>query len=369
MKKVLIITNHSFMFWQFRRELVSAMVEQGCQVTLAVPFGDRVDDLRGLGCELIDTPMDRRGKSPVKELELYRRYKRIIRRLQPDMVVTYSIKPNIYGGRICADLGIPYCVNVQGLGTAFQKSSIARVASFMYRLSLKKAKVVFFENQENARYFRERGIVPAEKQVILNGAGINLDFYARKPYPGNEPAHFLYLGRVMREKGVDELFSAVRRLHREGYPFFLDVVGFFEDEYADQVAELEKLGICKFHGFQMDARPYYEAADCVVLPSYHEGMSNVLLEAAAIGRPLITSDIPGCREAVDDGISGFTCPVKDADALYETMKRFLSLTPERRAAMGDAGYRKMRAQFDRWDVIDQTLEAVFGEVALEEARN
>lgn len=373
MKKVLIITNHSFMFWQFRRELVSTMVEQGYQVTLAVPFGDRVKDLRGLGCELIDTPMDRRSVSPIKELVLYRQYRQIIRQLKPDVVVTYSIKPNVYGGRICSNLGIPYCVNVQGLGTAFQKPSSAWVASGMYRMSLKHARVVFFENQANAVYFRERGIVPAEKQMILNGAGINLDFYARKPYPGNEPVHFLYLGRVMREKGVEELFTAVRRLHREGYPFFLDVVGFFEDEYADQVAELEEMGICRFYGFQMDARPYYEAADCVVLPSYHEGMSNVLLEAAAIGRPLITSDIPGCREAVDEGVSGFTCPVKNADALYETMKRFLSLSPEQRAEMGNAGHRKMRAQFDRRDVIAQTLGAVFGkdarEVAVDEARN
>ncbi len=357
--KILIITNHSYMFYQFRRELVSAMIARGHRVTLALPFGDRVEELRALGCHMIDTPMNRRGTSPMQELALIRKYRRIMDEETPDIVVTYSIKPNIYAGLICGRRKIPCCINVQGLGTAFQHPLMSFFVTQLYRASARSARVVFFENRENAGVFRERKIMTAERQCILSGAGVNLDHYTLQPYPENDRVRFLYLGRVMREKGISELFEAVRRLHADGENFHLDVVGFYEDSYADQVAELTEQGICTFHGFRTEARPYYAAADCVVLPSYHEGMSNVLLEASAIGRPIITSDIPGCREAVDQGVNGYTCPAKDADALYQTMKNFLRLSRERREAMGLAGYEKMCAEFNKNMVVEKTLAAIF----------
>lgn len=361
MKKVLIITNHSYMFWQFRRELVAAILEQGHQVMLAVPFGDCVEELRSLGCTLIDTPMNRRGMSPMQELSLMRRYRSILDTVKPDLVITYSIKPNLYAGLLCGRRNIPCCINVQGLGTAFQNPVTAAFVSGLYRAAVRRAKVVFFENEENARIFRDKKIISRDRQCILRGAGINLDRYTRQPYPEHETVRFLYLGRIMREKGMDELFEAVRRLYREGEQFHLDLVGFFEDSYRDQVGQLEQLGVCTFHGFQSETRPFYGNADCVVLPSYHEGMSNVLLEGAAVGRPLITSAISGCREAVEEGVTGFTCPARDPDALYETMKKFLHLSREQRAAMGAAGRRKMQAEFDKKLVVENTLAAIFRE--------
>jgi galacturonosyltransferase len=365
MKNILIITNHSYMFWQFRRELVSALIARGHRVTLALPLGDRAEDLAALGCRLIDTPINRRGTSPKQELSLFRLYRQILSEVKPDIVVTYSIKPNLYGGLLCGSQNIPCCINVQGLGTAFQVPILRNFVAMLYRAATHKARVIFFENRENARLFRERRITTGERQCILSGAGINLEHYALVPYPENDKVHFLYLGRVMREKGISELFEAVRRLHDEGESFHLDLVGFYEDSYADQVEELVARGICTFHGFQTETRPYYAAADCVVLPSYHEGMSNVLLEASAIGRPIITSDIPGCREAVDEGISGYTCPPKDAEALYGAMKRFLALSREQRAAMGLAGNAKMRAEFDKNTVIEKTIAAIFKEASHE----
>ncbi|MCI7193059.1 glycosyltransferase, partial [bacterium] len=169
----------------------------------------------------------------------------------------------------------------------------------------------------------------------------------------------LYLGRIMREKGVDELFAAARRLKAEyGRRVTIDLVGFFEEEYTATVEQLAREDIVRFHGFQQDPRPFYAAAHCVVLPSYHEGMSNVLLEAAATGRALITSDVPGCREAVEDGVSGFLCPAMDADALYIKMKAFLGLTPEQRAAMGRAGRALMERDFDKDGVVAATLDRI-----------
>lgn len=359
MKKILILSNHSFMLWQFRREVISALLDGGNSVTIGVPFGEHIEDFRALGCKMIDTPLDRRGINPFTDGKLFRQYRHILKEEAPDMVITYSIKPNIYAGYACRQLGIPCCVNVQGLGTAFQRKGIAQLVTVMYRAALKKAKVVFFENEANAALFRDKHIVPAQRQKVLRGAGINLERYEQQPYPENEVPHFLYLGRLMREKGIDELFTAVRRLHDEGEAFFLDLVGFYEDEYLEQVQALEAAGICKFHGFQPDPRPYYAAADCVVLPSYHEGMSNVLLEAAATGRPLITSDIPGCREAVEETVSGLLCPVRDADGLYAAMKRMLSLSRDQRRAMGQAGRARMENQFSKDLVVRETVNAIF----------
>ena len=357
MKKVLIITNHSFMLWQFRRELIQALLETS-EVVIALPFGDHVEDFRAMGCRMIHTELDRRGIDPVKDLALCAAYRRILKAEQPDMVITYSIKPNIYAGFCCRTMGIPYCANVQGLGTAFQKKWLAGLVTRMYRTALKKARVVFFENEGNAAEFRRSDITPAQQQKILRGAGVNLQRFGYRDFPENDPVRFLFLGRIMREKGVDELFYAARRLHEEGYAFTLDLLGFFEEEYKAQVDALAAQGIAVFHGFQQDPVPFYAAADCIVLPSYHEGMSNVLLEAAAVGRPVITSRIPGCREAVVEGESGLLCPVRDQEAVYEAMKKMLSLAREERRTMGLRGRQHMEAEFDKNTVVRDTIRAI-----------
>ncbi len=358
MKKVLILTNHSFMLWQFRRELIGEMLRQGMTVTVGTPFGDHVADFETMGCRMIDTPLERRGINPLRDLSLLMQYRKILKEEKPDMVITYSIKPNIYGGAVCRLMGIPYCANVQGLGTAFQKPAIAALVTAMYRFALKKAKAVFFENHANAREFCDRRITPESRQVVLRGAGVNLEYHSCQPYPAEEPTRFLYLGRLMREKGIDELLYAAERLARENAEFSLDLVGFYEDSYADRVKALEQAGIARFHGFQPEARPYYANAHCIILPSYHEGMSNVLLEAAAAGRPLITSDIPGCREAVTDG-SGLLCQVRSGESLYERMKGFLQMTFSQREEMGKKGRLHMEQNFSREQIVAQTLDAVW----------
>ena len=256
--------------------------------------------------------------------------------------------------------GIPYCANVQGLGTAFQRKDLAQFVTVLYKLALGKAKTVFFENRANAEEFCRREIIPAEKETVLPGAGINLEKYPYVAYPENEAVHFLYLGRIMKEKGMDELFIAMRRLRgKYGTGVVLDIVGFYDDDYKAQVEQLTGEGIAVFHGFQSDPLPYYAAADCVVLPSYHEGMSNVLLEAAAIGRPVITSDIPGCREAVEDGETGFLCKPRDADSLYEQMCRMAAASSAERQAMGRAAHEKMAREFEKQLVVKKTLAALF----------
>ena len=357
-KKLLVVTNHSYMLWQFRRELIGELMKDA-QIIISTPFVGHEQDFEAMGCRMVETPVDRRGINPVTDLKLLMNYRKLLKKEKPDMVLTYSIKPNIYAGLACRFMKIPYCANVQGLGTAFQKPGVAQLAALLYREALKKAKTVFFENEGNALIFRLKRITPKKQQTLLPGAGVNLSYYQQEPYPDHDRIHFLYLGRIMKEKGIDELFSAAQRLHREqGSSFVLDLVGFFEDEYKQRVSQLEADGIVVFHGFQEDPRPWYALADCVVLPSYHEGMSNVLLEAAATGRPIITSNIPGCREAVQEGISGMLCRAKDEKSLYEAMNSFCRKTREEREAMGKAGRAWMEERFDKTFVVEKTKQAI-----------
>lgn len=356
-KKILIITNHSYMLYRFRKELIQKLLEDS-EVVISTPFVGHETDLKELGANCIKTEVDRRSINPFTDLKLLRTYKTILKQEKPDLVITYSIKPNIYAGYLCGKMKIPFCANVQGLGTAFQKALLSNLVTVMYRTAFRKVETVFFENQANAQAFIRRRILPAKKEVVLSGAGINLEEYRYRQYPDNEKVHFLYLGRIMKEKGMDELFGAVEQLRKDGCEFILDLVGFFEDEYKKQVEQLQSEGIVRFYGFQENPKPYYAQTDCVVLPSYHEGMSNVLLEAAASGRAIITTDIPGCREAVDNGKSGMLCKVKSTDSLYKAMKRFTELSREKRELLGKAGREKMEREFDKKKVVEETVKVI-----------
>lgn len=370
--KILIMTNHSFMLWQFRRELISELLKEK-EVILSMPCGEHTEDFKRLGCTVMDTPVDRRGMNPVTDFGLFRHYLKILKEIKPDKVITYSIKPNIYGGAASCLLRIPYYVNVQGLGTAFQKKGLAEIVSFMYWAALRKAEVVFFENEGNAAEFRKRGIILKNRQKVLHGAGINLNYYSYEPYlerrkveneteqgsMESEEICFLFVGRIMKEKGVDELFEAAKQMKKTyGERVRFDLVGFFEDEYKEIVGQLQQKGIVVFHGFKQEVRPYYARANCIVLPSYHEGMSNVLLEAAATGRALITTDIPGCREAVEDGKSGYLCKVKSSKDLVKAMTKFVELSPSEREEMGRAGRLRMEKLFDKKIVVAETMDAL-----------
>lgn len=370
-KKILIITNHSYMLYQFRRELIEKLMEE-YEVILSMPFVGHEDEFAAMGCKCVETDVDRRGINPVTDFKLLQFYNKIISDEKPDKVITYSIKPNIYAGLICKHRKIPYFANVQGLGTAFQKKFLAQFVGILYKTAFRKVSTVFFENKGNAQEFINRKLVAQDKIVVLNGAGVNLEHYAYTPVSSyqeeeqNEESragkmHFLYLGRIMKEKGINELFTAMRRLHEEyGDRVVLDIVGFFEDEYKNTVEKMVEDGIAVFHGFQEETRPYYAMADCIVLPSYHEGMSNVLLEASAMGRPVITSDIPGCREAVEDGKSGYLCEVKDAGMLYAKMKQMVDKSVEERDAMGRCARKRMEEMFDKNRIVEQTVEIISG---------
>lgn len=357
-KRILVLANNDVGLYRFRKDLLAALLGAGHEVYISLPDGGFISELVQLGCRFIDTPIDRRGMNPARDAKLLGQYRAILKRLRPDLVLTYTIKPNIYGGLVCRELHIPYAVNITGLGSAIENGGwLKRFVLTLYKPVLAGAKVVFFENAGNRDTLAATGVVPQGRDVVLNGAGVNLEDYPSQPYPQEGVVRFLFVGRVMHEKGVDELFSAARRLKRaygDGVEFH--VVGSFEEGYKPLMNEQEQTGVVKYHGYQSDMKRFYAMAGCVVLPSYHEGMSNVLLEAAASGRPLITSDIPGCREAVEPGVSGYLCPARDADALYAVMRQFLELPPAQRAAMGCRGRERMERQFGKATVVAETIK-------------
>lgn len=358
--KITIIANNSNGLYLFRRQLISSLIEQGHEVTALTPFDTDVDNLKKLGASLVETSIDRRGTNPVKDYSLMRLYKKELKRIKPDLVITYTIKPNVYGGIASRQLKIPYAANITGLGTAFEGTGILRtVATVLNKTALKNAKVVFFENTENRDIFVREGIVSKDKTHVLHGAGVDLEHFAYQLYPQNEAFHFLFIGRVMKEKGVDELLEAMKRLVREGNKCTLDILGEYEEDYKERLDRAADEGWLKYHGVQPDVRPFIRDCDCFVLPSYHEGMANTNLECASSGRPVITSNIPGCKEAVLEGVSGFLCAPKSVESLYMAMHKMVSTTVEGRIFMGQAGRKHMEDVFDKEKVVKETITVMF----------
>lgn len=355
--QILILANHSGGLYDFRKDLI-AELKTHASVAVAAPHNDRWDELNGLADRVIELPVDRRGMNPLHDGKLFSQYRAILKEIKPDLVLTYTIKPNIYGGLACRMAHIPYAVNITGLGSAIENGGwLKKFVLALYRPALKGARVVFFENAGNRDTLAATGVVPKGRDVVLHGAGVNLEDYPCQPYPQAGPVRFLFVGRVMHEKGVDELFAAAKRMKQQyGEQVEFHMVGSFEEAYKPAMDQLELAGVVKYHGYQSDMKPFYAMTSCVVLPSYHEGMSNVLLEAAASGRPLITSDIPGCREAVENGVSGYLCPARDAGALYEAMRRFAALPVEQRSQMGRCGRERMEQQFSKTAVVAETIK-------------
>ena len=357
---ILILANHDVGLYQFRRELIAELLKAH-SVTISLPKGDLVRPLEEIGCTFLDTPVDRRGINPATDFALLLRYRKMLRSVNPDLVITYTIKPNIYGGIACRISHVPYAANITGLGTAFQRSGmLRRFVTVLYKLALKNSKTVFFENEENQAVLLRAGIVQREQCCLLNGAGVNLTHYAPAPYPADEEEiRFLFIGRVMKEKGIEELFAAMERLQADRIPCTLDVLGGCEEDYAPLMARYEKSGWLHYHGYQTDVRPFIARAHCFVLPSWHEGMANTNLECAAMARPVITSDIPGCWEAVIDGRSGLLCEAKNTQSLQETMKYFCSLPLDAKKRMGQAGREHMEMVFDKRNVVEKTIRRLF----------
>ena len=287
----------------------------------------------------------------MKDFKLPGVYRKIMKEEKPDIVVTYTIKPNIYGGMAAASCKIPCISTVTGLGAAFEKGKLIGEVSYMlYRLGTRKTACMFFQNEGHSKLF-ERHHVAAGRHLVVAGSGVNLQKHSFEEYPNCEDIRLMFVGRVMKDKGIDELIEAMRIVRKQAtVPVSLELLGNIEEGYEDVVASCEKEGLLVSHGRHDNVHDYVKTCSAVVLPSYHEGLANVLLEAAACGRPVLASDINGCKETFDEGISGFGYPARDAKALADVILKFAAMPNAQRAQMGAAGRKKVEKEYDREQV-------------------
>lgn len=361
MKKVLILANNDVGLYNFRKELIERLLNEKNEVYISLPDGKRVEELQKMGCNFIDTFVDRRGLNPIKDLKLLLKYFKILKELKPNVTLTYTIKPNIYGSIACRFKKIPYIVNITGVGTAIESGNLlSKILLKLYKFALKKAKCIFFQNDANKELFEKKKIIHNNARRIP-GSGVNLEKNAYVDYPKNAVIKFLFVGRVMQTKGINE-FLEVAKIIKEKHKDteFIILGGYDEEKYKEKVEEYVRKDIVKYEGFQSDVRKYIIESNCLILPSYFEGMANVLLEAASTGRPIIASNIFGCKEAIDDGKNGYIVEVKSVDSLAEKIEKFLNLSYEEQREMGLKGRKKMEKEFDRAIVIASYMEEIGG---------
>ena len=319
--------------------------------------------MRALDVERIPVRIDRAGVNPFADLSLFARYRSLLKKLRPAAYLGYTIKPNIYGSLAAASLGIPALPNVSGLGTAFIRGGpLQLVVTGLYRVGFARAPVVFFQNEEDKKLFVDRKIVRAAQARVLPGSGVDLEYFAPAP-PSDDPPTFLLVGRLLRDKGVAEFVEAARQLRLVLPDARFQLLGPIDEgnRTAIRRSELESWvrdGVVEHLGTTDDVRPFIAGASAVVLPSYREGLPRSLLEAAAMARPLIAADVPGCRAVVEDGVNGYLCTVRDVSSLAEAMKRFADLPMDRRIAMGEAARRRVQERFSEKFVVRAYLDAL-----------
>lgn len=359
MKKVAFIVNSIGGLYSFRKELVKRLRDDGNEVIICGPYleGERQKYFENIGCRIVDTTFDRHGKNPLKELELISLYRRILKAEKPDIAFTYTIKPNIYGGMTCAGLGIPYVANITGLGTAVENPGIMqKIMLPLLKRGLRKAQKVFFQNEANRDMLVSRKVISGAYDM-LPGSGVNLDYYPFWDYPEGDTVEFVFMSRIMKEKGIDQYLDAAKAIRQKHPNTVFHVYGRCEQSYQKLLDELTEKGIIIYHGFAVHPEEVYRQYSCTIHPTYYpEGLSNVLLETCASGRPIITTDRPGCREVVDDGVNGFVVKQKDSQDLIEKVEKFLALSWEERKAMGVAARAKVEREFDRNLVIRKYLD-------------
>ncbi|HRY12458.1 MAG TPA: glycosyltransferase family 4 protein [Syntrophomonadaceae bacterium] len=363
MRKILVLSNSSGGLYSFRKELIEELIKNGFQVNISTPRGTKVDQLEELGCIFIETPIDRRGMNPVSDLRLILNYRHTIKKINPDIVLTYTIKPNIYGSIACRWANIPYLNNITGLGSAFLKPSLlSSILIIMYRIAFKESRMVFFQNTNNLEFMQGKRAISGPYKLIP-GSGVNLERFKFTPYPdASDAIVFNFVGRVMKDKGIDEYLAVAREIKQKYPTTRFNIIGSVEpsqSHYEKILAEHEREGSITYLGYQEDIVPFLIGSHCIIHPSRGgEGMSNVLLETAATGRCLIASDIPGCREIIDGGINGFTFQAGNAYDLIATVETFLSMPHEKKAEMGKRSREKVEREFDRQIVVDSYFEEI-----------
>lgn len=366
---IMMTANAAWNIWNFRRSVVEALIADGHRITVLAPADKSVVNLDNLGCQFSPLEMSIKGLSPIQDLKLIQRFKKEFRSKRPDIVLSYTIKNNIFGAIAANNCNIPFIPNVTGLGTAFLSGGALRaVVEGLYSKAFRQLSCVFFQNSEDRNLFLERRLVRSGQAKLLPGSGIDLQRFLPSEFPGQTDATvFLMISRILRDKGVLEFVEAAKLVKAKSPDTRFQLLGTVDaaNRSAIDSATVNSWhddGIVEYLGTTDDVRPYIAAACCVVLPSYREGAPRTLIEAAAMARPLIATDVPGCQSVVENGVNGILCEVRSGESLATACLTFLDLSPEERTAMGRAGRERMETRFDQSIVIQAYRDAIASEV-------
>ena len=355
---ILILSNLTSYTYNFRLEIIEKLLSEGHSITIACHNDDqrKNEHLEKIGCRTIEVPFNGKGTDIKEELSLIRTYSKILKSQRPDIVLTFTIKMNLYGGLVSSLRKTEFIPMITGLGELEKKGKLRAILLSLHKIVMPKAKCVIFQNEDNREFFRTHGI-RTKKDIVVPGSGVNLTNFPLTEYPKENPIVFSFIGRLTYAKGIDNFLDAAETLSSESVSFH--AAGPIDSSYTDRVKDLCSKRKLHYEGVLSDVRPLLEKSSCIVLPTFHpEGISNVLLEAAAMGRPAICTARTGCKEIVEDGVNGFYCNPKDSENLIEVISRFSSLHLSRRKEMGLASRRVVEARFDRRIVVDAYLEVI-----------
>lgn len=362
-KTVLMINVHQDDVLCFRKEVILGLEKQGYRVVLLYPLGDRTEEITSDNIIAEDVKMDRHGCNPFKDFALLLRYRKAIKKYKPSAVLLYTIKPNIYGGIAASWMKVPFVNNITGIGSSMHEKStlLEKFITLLYRISLRKTTHVFFQNRENRTLFLDKKICKEENSSVIPGSGVDLNRFLYHAPKESEKIVFNYIGRVMYSKGIVEYVEAAKRIKAK-HPFCeFNVLGFVEEdekELRELLQTEEANGNILYRGPQSDVLPWIVNSDAIILPSnYGEGMSNVLLESAAVGRALITTSIPGCACLAENG-NGYVFRPGDVEGLVECVERFIELPREERTKMGLRSRELVERSYSREIVVKAYLDMV-----------
>lgn len=351
--KISILANNDVGLYNFRKEIIESFIKKGYEVHIVLPYGEKVELLVELGCIYHEIKLERRGKNPLSDFKLYKQFKNSLKEISPAVVLTYTIKPNIYGTIAAKKLDIPVIMNITGLGTSFQNEGVLKsLLIAMYKKACKHASYIMFQNKQNMDIFYKSRIADKTKLKLINGSGVNLEEYSYQPFCDQhiEMKKFIFIGRIMEEKGIKEYLEVAKEIffdpNMESNLEF-HVYGAEEDNTIDIVKDYDAKGIINYHGVVSNTKSIIQDSFALVLPSYHEGMSNVLLENAAMGRIGIASNIPGCQEIILDKKSGFLFEKKNTEELYNAICTASKLDLNSANEFGKLARNKVESEFDR----------------------
>lgn len=359
MSKILFLVNHDVVIYNFRLEIVERFIADGHEVHISSPYGERIDDLVALGATHHEMQMDRHGMNPKEELRILHVYKKLMKEVKPDIVLGFTIKPNIYGAIAARKYHIPFVANITGLGTAVENPGLAqKILILLYKFAFRGIQRVFFQNTENQQFFVDHKIA-VEAHDLLPGSGVNLERYPLREYPADGVIKFAFISRIMKEKGIDQYLEVAEAIKAKYENVEFHVCGFCEPEYDGKLQEMNEKGTVIYHGMIRDVAGFMGEMHCIIHPTYYpEGISNVLLEACATGRPIITTDRSGCREVVEDGVNGYMIPQKDSQALICAVEEFMELSWSEKKQKGINARGKVKREFNREIVVQKYVDEV-----------